>query len=81
MIRAARSVKQRSGDVLVFKVWEALEDFGARGSAGKIFEDVHHADAHAPDAGPPTHLAGLDRDAGEKIALHDARVTRGVTPG
>ena len=63
---------EASGEVLRFQFREVIENLFLRHSAGEIFEDIFHRDAHAPDARLSTALVRRYRNA--LIKVHGVNV-------
>ncbi len=62
MVGPGSGVLEAGGDVRVLQIGEVFENVGPGRAGGEKVEDVLHADAHAPDAGPPTALGGVVGD-------------------
>jgi len=68
MVFAVRSVAEAGENVLLGEIRKVSEDFLMRHPRSKLGQYVINGDAHPPNAGFSTALAGLDGD--ELVIVH-----------
>ena len=63
MVYESRRVKQSGLNVGGFKEGMISQDLFVRSAGGKQFEQIHHTEAHAPDAGASAALVRVEGNA------------------
>lgn len=70
MIKTAAGEFQTGGNIFRFKVRQFFKDLLLREISGQQIEDIDDSNSHPTDAGPPTTLCRVDRDAFDEFG-HD----------